>query len=118
MTINTLLTQLATAPEQIVFADVLATIAAHYTYTPQSFTNGSADDTVSNPAGTNEGSCKLFAFAQLQGLNAAQTLACFGEHYRDVLATPDGTNHANIRTFMRHGWAGIHFDGKALQAND
>jgi hypothetical protein len=118
MTINTLLTQLVTAPDQIVFADVLATIAANYTYTPQTFTNGVGDDSVTNPAGTNEGSCKLFAFAQRQGLNEAQTLACFGEHYRDVLATPAGTNHANIRTFMRHGWAGIHFDGEALQAND
>ncbi|MBO0611618.1 HopJ type III effector protein [Thiothrix fructosivorans] len=117
MTLNTLLTQLATAPEQIRFADVLATIAANYTYTPQTFTNGSGDDTVTNPAGTNEGSCKLFAFAHLQGLSATQTLACFGEHYRDVLATPTDTNHANIRTFMRHGWAGIHFNGNALQAN-
>ena len=117
MTLNTLLTQLATAPEQIRFADVLATIAANYTYTPQTFTNGSGDDTVTNPAGTNEGSCKLFAFAHLQDLSAAQTLACFGEHYRDVLATPADTNHANIRTFMRHGWAGIHFNGNALQAN-
>jgi len=56
------------------------------------------------------------AFGQLQGLSEQQTLACFGEHYRKVLATPGETDHANIRTFMRHGWAGIRFDGAALQA--
>jgi len=50
MTLNTLLTQLTTAPDQIAFTDVLATIAANYTYTPQTFTNGSGDDTVTNPA--------------------------------------------------------------------
>lgn len=45
-----------------------------------------------------------------------QTLNLFGEHYRKVVATPEETDHANIRTFMRHSWAGIHFATPALQA--
>lgn len=116
MTITDLLTQLETQPEQIDFATIIATIEANYDYTPQTFTNGVGEDCVTNTAGTNAGSCKAFSFGQLQGLSEQQTLACFGEHYRKVLATPDETDHANIRTFMRHGWAGIHFAAPALQA--
>ena len=116
LTIPELLQQLATQPTSVDFATVIATIEQHYNYTPQAFSNGVGDDCVISPAGTNAGSCKVFAFGQLQGLSEQQTLLCFGEHYRKVLATPDETDHANIRTFMRHGWAGIRFEGVALQA--
>ncbi len=116
MTIAELLHQLETQPDQLDFAIVIAAIGANYNYTPQTFTNGVGDDLVTNTAGTNEGSCKVFAFGLLQGLPESQTLPLFGEHYRKVLATPDATDHANIRTFMRHGWAGIRFDAPALQA--
>ncbi|MDD5391963.1 MAG: HopJ type III effector protein [Thiothrix sp.] len=115
LSITDLLSQLSTHPTQLDFASVIASIEAHYTYTPQAFSNGIGEDCVISPAGTNAGSCKVFAFGQLQGLSEQQTLLLFGEHYRKVLATPDETDHANIRTFMRHGWAGIHFDGVALQ---
>ena len=27
-------------------------------------------------------------------------------YYRDVLATPDGDDHPNIRNFMKSGWEG------------
>ncbi len=114
MTLNELLTQLHNDPETIDFATVIATIEAHYTYTPQAFSNGLGDDCLLNAAGTNAGSCKILAFGQLQGLSAAQTLACFGEHYRKVVATPEGSDHANIRTFMRYGWAGVSFGEQAL----
>lgn len=116
MTINELLQQLETDPEQIDFATVIATIDAHYDYTPQTFTNGAAEYTVTNEAGTNEGSCKVFSFAELQHLSIQQTLYLFGEHYRKVLETPEESDHLNIRTFLRHGWEGIHFDAPALQA--
>lgn len=116
MTIEKLLNQLNTQAEQIDFATVISTIEAHYNYTPQTFTNGVGDGRVTNSAGTNEGSCKIFAFAQLQGLSEFKTLKLFGEHYRKVLVTPDETDHANIRTFMRHGWEGINFSAPALQA--
>lgn len=89
------------------FADVLTTLDANYQYTAQSFNNGQ----VQNAAGTNEGSCKVFAFGKLQQLSVEQTLACFAEHYQKVLATPEGSDHANIRSFMQQGWAGIEFLG-------
>lgn len=110
MTLDQLLEKLQTQ-QDLNFADVIATIEAHYIYTPQSFTNGIGESRVQNPAGTNEGSCKVFAFGKLQQLSPEQTLACFGEHYRKVLATPEGTDHGNIRSFMRHGWAGVEFLG-------
>lgn len=110
MTLEQLLEQLNTQ-QDLHFAEVIATIEAYYTYTPQSFTNGLGEGQVQNPAGTNEGSCKVFAFGKLQQLSPEQTLACFGEHYRKVLATPEGNDHANIRSFMRDAWAGIRFLG-------
>jgi hypothetical protein len=42
-------------------------------------------------------------------------LSCFGAYYQeDVLGDPDGTNHQNIRNFMKTGWDGIAFYGEAL----
>lgn len=101
--------------DEVAFADVLETIAAHYRYTPTAFANGLGSRRFVNAAGENEGSCKVFAFARLHGLDEAETLALFGEHYRHVLDTPAGTDHRNIRTFMADGWAGIEFFGEALR---
>lgn len=112
-----LLERIATQPDRVEFDDVQATIAAHYRYTPTRFTNGSGADPVENAAGTNEGSCRIFAFAKLHQLSEEATLTCFGRFYREeVLGDPTGSNHANIRRFMRDGWAGIAFDGEPLQA--
>ncbi len=94
------------------FEHSLAVIQSHYQYRPTGFTNGS----VRNEAGQNEGSCKIFAFALLNGLDREQTLACFGRFYRDVLNSPQGTDHGNIRAFMISSWDGIAFDGEALTA--
>lgn len=96
------------------FEDTISLINALYDYTPTRFTNGLAG-TLVNEAGQNEGSCRIFAFARLNGLSAEDTLRCFGRHYRDVLADPAGTAHGNIRNFLRDGWAGIAFDGEALR---
>lgn len=115
MAITKLLERLNNAPDTVLFPHVIETINAHYIYSPTQFSNGVGSDCVVNAAGTNEGSCRIFAFAQLNHLNEAQTLACFGQFYRDVLATPDANDHANIRTFMRHGWSGIRFDGIPLK---
>ncbi|MEG2447370.1 MAG: HopJ type III effector protein, partial [Acinetobacter sp.] len=57
-----------------------------------------------------------FSFAQIEDLNQADTLALFAEHYAAVLATPEGTDHQNIRQFMQHGWDGVKFEGTALNA--
>lgn len=97
------------------FEDTIAIINNLYNYTPTRFSNG-LTAAVINEAGQNEGSCRIFAFAQLNALTEADTLACFGRFYREVLNEPAGASHGNIRAFMRDGWAGVHFDGEALQA--
>ena len=116
--VQSLLDQLQQSPEAIEFADVMAVIEANYSYTPVRFTNGEGEGMAVNEAGTNEGSCKIFAFAQLNDLNEQQTVHLFGKFYReDVLQHPDATDHANIRNFMRSGWDGIKFDANALVQN-
>lgn len=111
MQIQDFLHKLHTTPDNIQFSDTIATVDANYYFTPTRFRNGEQI----NEAGQNSGSCKLFSFAQLQGLNTEQTLACFGEYYRvDVLQHPTAEDHQNIRNFIKHGWAGIHFDGQVL----
>lgn len=97
------------------FDEVMAVIADHYTYTPTAFSNGQGDPKVLNQAGQNEGSCKLFAFAQLHGLDRIQTLNLFGDFYhREVLEDSEGSAHANIRAFMQTGWDGVRFDAPPL----
>ncbi|MCP0911135.1 MULTISPECIES: HopJ type III effector protein [Acinetobacter] len=105
-----LLAQLAAGEAK--FADVIAYIEAHYTHTPTAFKNGQQ----SNATTENQGSAKVFAFARLNGLDQAQTLSLFAEHYAAVLATPEATDHQNIRQFMLNGWDGIAFEGQALTA--
>jgi len=93
-----------------VFADTLAFVADHYSYQPQAFDNGG----LANAAGQNEGSCKTLGLALLEGLSDQEALQAFGEHYRDVLATPDGSDHGNIRALIKHGLAGVKFAGQPL----
>ena len=114
MSITQLIDLIHSDPENLMFEQVMETIAANYDYTPAGFSNGLDEGKVVNEAGTNEGSCKVFAFAQMNDLTEQDTLICFGQYYRDVLNTPDGSDHANIRNFMRHGWDGIHFDSSPL----
>ena len=92
------------------FADTLAFIAAGYDYQPQAFNNGG----VQNAAGQNEGSCKTLGLALLEGLSDQEALLAFGEHYRDVVATPEGSDHGNIRALIEHGLAGVKFAGQPL----
>ncbi|WP_293267173.1 HopJ type III effector protein [Neptunomonas sp.] len=101
-------------PETIDFQDTMAVINEHFSYVPTAFTNGLSDKRVANEAGKNEGSCKIFAFAHLFALDNEQTLRCFGTFYQDVLNTPEGDDHGNIRNFIRDGWEGIRFEGQAL----
>ena len=111
MSVKAFLEKVKESPKQIEFNELMDLIEKHYSFTETAFVNGD----LKNEAGENSGSCKLFAFAQLQGLDQAQTLACFGTYYReDVLKDPTGNNHQNIRNFMRTGWDGIGFKGVAL----
>jgi hypothetical protein len=111
MTLDSFLLQIRHSPDTIEFNDTLTLIDALYDFTPTSFRNG----TQVNAAGENNGSCKIFAFAQLHGLTQAETLACFGHYYReDVLGEPAGSGHANIRNFMVYGWQGMVLDSSPL----
>lgn len=113
MTFATLLERLKQGTAD--FEDVIAYINAHYDYTPTRFENGVGADPVVNDAGKNEGSCRVFALARLKGLSEADTVQLFGRFYRDdVLRHPDGSDHGNIRRFLRDGWAGIRFAGEPL----
>ncbi|MGZ8190911.1 MAG: HopJ type III effector protein [Methylococcaceae bacterium] len=101
--------------EFVSFDETIAAITENYHYQPTEFSNGLDEDKLVNQAGTNEGSCKIFAFANIHGLDKQQTLNLFGDYYRqDVLNNPDGTSHQNIRNFMQYGWEGIRFNGEAL----
>ena len=103
--------------EQVSFDETLAVITENYEYTPSEFSNGLNNKQLINAAGSNEGSCKIFSFAQINQLNQQQTLDLFGDYYRkDVLGDPTGTGHQNIRNFMQYGWEGINFTQQALKA--
>lgn len=111
MSIQAFLQQLSDAPTSINFQDTMAVIEQHYEFTPTTFMNGR----LTNQAGENSGSCKIFSFAQRHQLTPEQTLQCFGGFYReDVLKHPEGSDHQNIRQFIQHGWKGIVFAGGAL----
>lgn len=105
------ISRLKQQPESIEFTETMDVIEANYDFTPVEFSNGN----VNNEIGENLGSCKIFALGSLLKLTESQTLACFGQYYRDdVLKHPDADDHANIRSFMKHGWPGITFSEPAL----
>ena len=108
--ITTLLAALKS--NSLAFKEVIENVDTYYNHQPTAFKNGGAY----NGATQNQGSAKVFAFAQLNELNVADTLCLFAEHYQAVLANPNGTDHQNIRQFMLKGWAGIVFEGNALIA--
>ena len=115
MPLTQLLDKIHQHPELVSFEEVMDCIANHYDYTATRFSNGLGDNALINEAGSNEGSCKIFALGLLNDLYEAQTLACFGQYYRkDVLGNLGGTDHGNIRNFMKYGWPGIAFDKSAL----
>tara|TARA_R110000764_G_scaffold197442_3_gene282585 strand:- start:441 stop:779 length:339 start_codon:yes stop_codon:yes gene_type:complete len=112
MTITEFKKILATSPTNISFSDTIEVIESNYTFTPTAFSNGN----LTNEAGQNSGSCKVFAFANKVGLTKQETLACFGTYYFDeVLQEPKGDSHQNIRNFMKTGFEGLNFDGKPLK---
>lgn len=113
MDLTSFLQKIKEQPSSIEFEQTMAVIDTNYEFTATEFRNGSA----LNRAGTNNGSCKIFAFAKLNTLDVESTLACFGRFYReDVLKIPAGSDHQNIRNFMELGWDGIQYTGVALVA--
>lgn len=95
----------------IQFTEVISFIENYYQHQPTAFKNGETY----NEASQNQGSAKVFSFAQLNNLSKGDTLFLFAEHYESVLSNPSGTDHQNIRQFMIHGWEGIKFEGEALK---
>jgi|TARA_B110001469_G_C9343581_1_gene181835 hypothetical protein len=111
MLLNEFLQKLSQTPEQIEFSDTIDVINATYHFEPAKFTNGA---TV-NEANENNGSCKIFAFGLINSLSQQETLACFGNYYReDVVEHPENDDHQNIRNFITSGWDGIHFESASL----
>lgn len=111
MSLSAFLQKLNTTPDAVSFDHCIAVIDKNYTFKETAFLNGETK----NEAGQNNGSCKIFAFGNLNNLTEEQTLHCFGDYYRkDVLENPGGGNHQNIRNFIQQGWAGVSFEGSAL----
>lgn len=101
------------------FTEVMAKIDELYDHNPQfGYSSGVGTDgfETENKAGTNAGSNKVFYFAKMHDFTEEMTLRLFCEHYQDVLDTPEGQSHLNIRSFMKNGWAGIRFEGETLRA--
>lgn len=109
MTLDAFLQQLK-AGTPLSFEQTLETIEAHYSFTATAFRNGD----LNNAEDENQGSCRVFAFGRLNDLTEAETLACFGQHYRDVLASPGSDTHRNIRNFIKTGWQGVELFGSPL----
>ena len=67
MTIDSFLQKLKQTANSITFPETIAVIEENYHFKQTAFKNGN----LQNGAGENSGSCKLFAFAQIQNLNEA-----------------------------------------------
>lgn len=88
------------------FADTLAFIEKNYNYQPTAFKNGETE----NAKLQNEGSCKVLGLAALEDFSDEEALLAFAEHYRSVLATPDGEDHQNIRSLQKNGLKAVSFE--------
>jgi len=111
MKLQEFLDKVKSRPKKIEFVETMAVIEKNYDFTEVTFENGE----LVNCAGENNGSCKVFSFAQMHNLSKDETLALFGIYYRaDVLTYPEGEDHPNIRQFMKSGWDGIKYAGQAL----
>lgn len=111
MSIDEILELLRTEPDKVEFGEVIGSIDDNFDFMPTAFQNGD----VYNQAGQNSGSCKIFSFGLLHNLTSDELLHCFGSYYKEVLETPNGNDHHNIRNFMKTGWEGINMEGTALK---
>ncbi len=94
------------ASDSHTFAQTLEFIAAHYDFQPGAFDNNG----VHSAAGQNEGSRRTLGLACLEGFSQLEALQAFGEHYRSVLASPEGSDHANIRALLAGSLDAVHFE--------
>ncbi len=111
MTLDVFKQTIQNTPKKVEFSDTISVIESLYSFTPIAFKNGS----LFNKEDENQGSCKVFSFAIQQGFSKEETLACFGKYYfEDILNNPEGTDHQNIRNFIKTGFEGLLFEGEAL----
>jgi len=94
------------SPDDLIFGEFMEMIDEQFEDGLIEFKNGD----IVNKFGENSGSAKLLSFAALAQFDKENTLKLWGEYYRDVLATPDGDDHQNIRNFMKYGWEGVPFE--------
>jgi len=92
-------------PSSVEFDEVIGAIDQCFDFFGTKFVNG---DLVS-ASSENAGSSKILSLAKMFELTTEETLACFGKYYRDVLDTPDGTDHGNIRNLMKTKLEGVTF---------
>jgi hypothetical protein len=93
------------------FKDTLTFIDTWYEFSPTAFFNGP----VKNGIEENQGSAKVLALGIDLNLSTDQVLRCFGEHYREVLATPGVDNHFNLRRLMKDGFGDVSFEAYPLK---
>ena len=92
--------------DDVMFEDVIALIDEYYELQLLEFKSGD----ILNKQGENEGTGKILSYAALSELDQETTLKLWWQYYREVLADPKGTSHANIRNFMKYGWEGVPFE--------
>jgi len=92
--------------DDLKFAEFVELVNEQYETGLLEFKNG---DVVNKP-GENEGSAQVLSYAALANFDKEMTLKLWGEYYRQVVASPDGTDHQNIRNFMKTGWEGVPFE--------
>ena len=111
MDINAFKEKIVNEVSTISFEETMSVIEKNYNFSETAFTNGD----VENSKGENSGSCKLLYFCKINNFDKSQTLNCFGEYYRkDVLGSPQGKDHGNIRNFMKSGFEKLSFEGEPL----
>eukprot|EP00579_Thalassiosira_antarctica_P000180 CAMPEP_0201866554 /NCGR_PEP_ID=MMETSP0902-20130614/1099_1 /ASSEMBLY_ACC=CAM_ASM_000551 /TAXON_ID=420261 /ORGANISM="Thalassiosira antarctica, Strain CCMP982" /LENGTH=214 /DNA_ID=CAMNT_0048391543 /DNA_START=35 /DNA_END=679 /DNA_ORIENTATION=+ len=97
--------------DDLMFDEFITLCDEQYEYGLIEFGNGG----MVNKEAENDGSAKVLSYAALADFDKEMTLKLWGQFYRDVLAKPDGTDHQNIRNFMKTGWEGVDFsNGIAL----
>ena len=89
---------------EVSFEESMAVIDEHYVYIEVPFQNGD----LANAAGENTGSAKILAFGLMTQMTKEQTLGMFGDFYRNL--SKDGSDHMNIRNFIKNGFDGVVFD--------
>ena len=62
------------------------------------------------------GKLDLLGLALLEGFSLEETLLAFAEHYRQVLADPEGSDHGNIRALLAHGLACVQMSQPSITA--